>query len=358
MRGVSLDDRLAARTLELVDAPSESRAEAELAAHVLGVLRDGGAQARDAGDTCVLAGVTERGERPLVLLAGHLDTVPAQGNRPGRRDGGTVHGLGASDMKGAVAVMVELALEVAGRPPGAVDLGFVFFGREELAVAESALTPLIAREPGLRQADLVIVMEPTDNAIHAGCLGNVNATWTFRGRSGHSARPWLADNAIHRAAAGIDALAKVPDEPHEFDGLSFTQVVSVTRIHGGIAQNVIPAEVRADVNFRYAPGTSAADAEALLRFWCEPYGELEITSNAPSAPVATANPLVQELIGAGGLSVAAKQAWTPVAEFAVAGVDAVNFGPGDPAYAHRRDEQVAVQALVRSFRTLERFACG
>src|SRR3954454_22753441 len=129
---------LAARTLELVDVPSESRDESALAAHVLGVLRDGGVAARDAGDTCVLAGVTERSQRPLVLLGGHFDTVPAQDNRPGRRAGGAVHGLGASDMKGALAVMIELAL--AG-----VDFGYVFFGREELPVAESALTPLLAR---------------------------------------------------------------------------------------------------------------------------------------------------------------------------------------------------------------------
>jgi succinyl-diaminopimelate desuccinylase len=104
---------LAARTLELIDIPSESRDEAALAAHILSVVPD----ARDAGDTCVLAGVTERGDRPLVLLAGHLDTVPAQGNRPGRRDDGVVHGLGAADMKGAVAVMVELAIAMTPPPP-------------------------------------------------------------------------------------------------------------------------------------------------------------------------------------------------------------------------------------------------
>src|SRR5436190_20380294 len=134
---------LAQRTLELVDIASESRDEAALAAHLLSVLPD----ARDAGDTCVLAGVTERGERPLVLLGGHLDTVPAQENRPGRRDGGAVHGLGASDMKGALAVMVELAL--AGAGGDAIDLGYVFFGREELPVSESALRPLLQRERGL-----------------------------------------------------------------------------------------------------------------------------------------------------------------------------------------------------------------
>src|SRR4051794_7671108 len=132
---------LAARTLELVDIPSESREEAALAAHVLDVVPG----ERAAGDGCQQAGAASHGERPLVLLAGRLDTVPAQGNRPGRRDGGAVHGLGAADMKGAVAVMVELAL--AG-VEATIDLGYVFFGREELAVSESALSGLLAREAG------------------------------------------------------------------------------------------------------------------------------------------------------------------------------------------------------------------
>jgi len=350
-------DRLADRTLELIDVPSESRDESALAEHVLGVLTAAGVDARDAGDTCVLAGTTERGDRPLVLLAGHLDTVPAQDNRPGRRDGDTILGLGAADMKGAVAIMIELAVSALGER-ASVDVGYVFFGREELPFADSALSRLLEREPGLHTADAVIVGEPTDNAIHAGCLGNINATWTFPGTSGHSARPWFADNAIHRAAAGIDALAQVPYEPREFDGLRFTQVVSVTRIVGGIADNVIPDRATAHVNLRYAPGTSAEEAEAMLRDWCEPWGAIEITGNAPSAPVATQNALVRRLIGAGDLAVEPKQAWTPVAEFAAAGVDAVNFGPGEPRFAHTREEQVTVDALVRNYETLERFACG
>jgi succinyl-diaminopimelate desuccinylase len=352
---VSLADRLASRALELVDIPSESRDEARLAGHALSVLRDGGVEARDGGDSCILAGVTGRDDRPLVLLAGHLDTVPAQGNRPGTRDAGAVHGLGAADMKGALAVMLELAL---ARPAATVDLGYVLFPREELPFGESSLTPLLEREPGLRQADLVVVMEPTANAIHAGCLGNVNATWTFHGRSGHSARPWLAENAIHRAAEGIRAVAQVEPIPHDFDGLRFTEVVSVTRIAGGIAGNVIPGEAVATVNYRYAPGRSAADAEAWLRELCEPYGTLVIEGNAPSAPVAVANPLAQRLIATGDLAVEAKQAWTPVAEFAAAGVDAVNFGPGDPAQAHAREEHVRIDALVRCYETIEAFACA
>lgn len=347
-------ERLAARTLELIDVPSESRNERALAGYVLGALEAGGVAVRDAGDTCVLGGVLERGERPLVLLAGHLDTVPAQENRPGRIEGGAVHGLGAADMKGSLAVMLELA--GAGAGGGAVDLGYVFFGREELPVAESALTPLLGREAGLLGADLVAMMEPTAGAVQAGCLGNINATWTFRGRSGHSARPWLADNAVHRAGAGIASLAAREPVAHRFEGLAFTEVVSVTRVAGGIAQNVVPDVATAHVNYRYPPGMSAADAQARLRGWCEPHGELRIDSDAPSAPVVAGHPLVRSLVEAGDLAVEAKQAWTPIAEFAAHGLPAINLGPGDPAMAHTREERVEIAALVGVYELLSGWA--
>jgi succinyl-diaminopimelate desuccinylase len=290
-----------------------------------------------------------------VLLAGHLDTVPAQGNRPGRIAGGAVHGVGAADMKGAVAVMIELAL--ADPRQRSVDLGFVFFGREELPIADSALSPLLARTPSLHDADLAIVMEPTANAIQAGCLGNIQARLTVHGRSGHSARPWLADNAIHRLAEAIGAVASFEPETRTFAGLDFREALSVVGVHGGIAANVIPAMASADVNYRYAPGRDAGEAERLLRgVWAD--GDWEILSNSPSGPVPEGNPLVERLRVAGELALEPKQAWTPVAELGLAGVDAVNFGPGDPRFAHREDEQVAIAALERTYEVLERFACA
>src|SRR3954463_5523569 len=216
-----LAERLAARTLEVIDLPSELRAAAALATPVADVLRSGGATVEDLGDSCVLAYPGET--RPTVLLAGHLDTVPAQGNLPGRADGERVHGLGASDMKGALAVMIELVL---ARAPYAA----LFFPREELPSTESALTPLLERVA--LDYEFVVVMEPTDNELHAGCVGNINASWEFRGRSGHSARPWHADNAITRAAVGVGALAGAPILPVTFEGLTFYEVASVTKIAG------------------------------------------------------------------------------------------------------------------------------
>jgi succinyl-diaminopimelate desuccinylase len=333
---VPLGDRLATRTLELIDIPSESRHESRLADHIASVL-----DVADLGDTCLLA---RRGAP--VLLAGHLDTVPAQDNLPGRIEGGRVHGLGASDMKGALAVMVELAL--AGAP-----FDCLFFGREELPGRFSALSPLLERER--LDYELVVMMEPTANELHAGCVGNMNATWTFTGRSAHSARPWDGVNAIHAAARGIAALAAFDREEHVFDGLTFYEVASVTEIHGGIAANVVPDRVVCGVNYRFAPGRTVEEATARLRELC-PGGELVVDSVAPSGPVATSNPRAQALIAAGDLRVAPKQAWTPVAEFGRAGLDGVNFGPGEPAQAHRRDESVEIAALVRAYEVLEAFA--
>ncbi|HEV2974421.1 MAG TPA: succinyl-diaminopimelate desuccinylase [Solirubrobacteraceae bacterium] len=361
----ALSTRLAERTLELVDVASESGAERDIAEHVLGVLRAGGVDARDGGDTCVLAGALHRRKRPLVLLAGHLDTVPAQDNWPGRIDGEHVVGLGASDMKGGVAVMLELALaraaDASTAPAGAsaaLDVGYVLFGREELPSAQAALAPLLERESSLRDADLAIVLEPTDNVVHAGCLGNIDATWTFTGRAGHSARPWLADSAIDRALAGIGELHAHAVERETIEGLEFAQVATATTLHAGVARNVIPGTCTANVNFRYSPRLSTEQAEHDLRARCERHGELELLSNSPGARPPRGNALYERLLSCSARPAQAKQAWTPVAELAAAGIEAVNCGPGDPAHAHSRDERVASHALARSYELLSAFLDG
>jgi succinyl-diaminopimelate desuccinylase len=290
----------------------------------------------------------------LAVLAGHLDTVPAQDNFPGRLEDGAVVGLGASDMKGGLAVMIELA-QALTEPE--LDVAYLFFTREELAAGESPLPRFFEECREIGEAELVVMMEPTDNTIQAGCLGNLNARLVYTGVSAHSARPWLGDNAIHRAIRGLAELASLEPLDVEVDGLVFREVVSVVGMHGGIAQNVVPDKAEAEVNYRYAPNRSSADAEACLR---DLAGEavLEDLANSPPAHVAAASPLVRRLRATGDFALEPKQAWTPVAQFAARGLDAVNFGPGATRYAHRRDERVEVAELVRSFEALARFAGG
>lgn len=348
-------ERLAALTLALVDIESVSRQEAVIVERVRASAPTGSAfELIDDEDTCLLyLPAFRRSGVPLVLFAGHLDTVPIAGNVPGRREAGVVHGRGSCDQKAGVAVMLTLMQDMAdGTLVPSMDVGFLFFGREEIDV--SALAPCLRRHPELTEdAALAVVTEPTDNAIEIGCLGNLNARVHVRGVAAHSARPWLGDNAVH---AGIQALASIADLPVrdvEIDGLVYREVINVTTIAGGVAANVIPDELVATVNFRYAPNHAPAEAEARLRELLGHHRvQVEVLSNAAGGPVSVTNPLVQRLRTTGDLQVRPKQAWTPVAEFGEAGIPAVNFGPGDPAYAHRDDEQVTQAALVRSYEVL------
>jgi succinyl-diaminopimelate desuccinylase len=355
---MAVGPRLAARTLELVDIASVSRDEAAIAGHVAAVMAEAPVELVHAGDEgrTLLYATAREPTLPLLLLAGHLDTVPAQENLPGRIEGGAVHGLGATDMKGGVAVMIELARWLGeSLPERALDVGFLFFPREELSQEESALPTLFAEGTIASRADLVVMLEPTDNTIQAGCLGNLNAELVFSGVSAHSARPWLGVNAIDRAVDGLSRLLPVEPLDVEIQGLHFVEVVSATEIHGGIASNVIPSRVACTLNYRYAPDRTLAAAERRLRALVGDVGELTITSNSPPARVAADAPLVRRLAEIGDFVVEAKQAWTPVAEFAAQGLDAVNLGPGATRYAHTKDERVAIAELERTFDALRRF---
>ncbi len=352
----ALADRLAARTLELVDIPSESRDEAAIREHLLGLIPPP-YEAEFAGEDSFLFAAPRRPGAPLVVLVAHYDTVPAQGNIPGRISGGRVEGLGAADMKGGLAVALELVRDLAHDRP-IRDVALLLFGKEELPAQFSTLPELFERSALVHEADLAIVLEPTGGAIQAGCVGNLNARVTFDGVSGHSARPWLAENAIHKALVALEPVAAMERREVVISGLPFYEVVSVTRIEAGIADNVVPDRATALLNFRYTPDRTSEEAAEYLRSLVPTAAAVELSGNSPPARVVADAPLVQELRAAGDLTIEPKQAWTNVADFTVRGIDAINFGPGDPRFAHRRDENVEIDALVRCYETLRLFVGG
>jgi succinyl-diaminopimelate desuccinylase len=342
----SQEQALAERTLALVDIPSVSGDEAQIYQYVKDhvdlplVLDD--------GESLVYATGTGK---PLVLLSGHTDTVPIDGNVPGRIESGAVHGRGASDMKGGVAVMMALA-DWAGGAELAYDLGLLFFPREEIGPKHNPLPALFNATPVVDESALVICLEPTDNTLQLGCLGNISARVVFEGRSAHSARPWLGINAIALALEGLRPVLESAPLDVDVEGLVFREVVSVTQIDDcGNAANVIPGRVEATLNFRYAPNRTPDEAEARLR---ELVGrEIEITQHSPAAPVAMSSPIVEQLRAIGDFEVQPKQAWTNVADFAARGLDAINFGPGGTRFAHTPDEQVDVAELERTYEALK-----
>ena len=341
---------LAQRTLDLVDIPSESRHEQAMYDYVTAAVPLD--QAFADGESVIFA---KRTGNPLILLAGHTDTVPAQGNIPGRIEDGAVVGLGASDMKGGLAVMIELG-RWAARTELAYDLALLFFPREELGPTENPLPGVFEHTGLVDEAQLVICLEPTDNTLQLGCLGNLNARAVFDGRSAHSARPWLGVNAIRLAFDGLQQVLGAEPRDVEIDGLVFREVISVTQLNAGIATNVIPARAEAILNFRYAPDRSPESAVARVR---ELVGaDVEILSNSPPAHVALRSPVVERLQSVGGFDVEPKQAWTNVADFAARGLDAINLGPGGTRYAHAVDERVEISELERTYDALQRFLLG
>ena len=345
-----LDERLAAATLDLVNIPSVSGDETAILRSI-GAALPKGFDVVDREDAVLFAVPSiRRDHAPFVVLAGHVDTVPHHGNASATRDDAEIVGRGTADMKGALAVMLETATWLAAHPGASdLDVGLLFFGREELPITQSALLPLFDRCALTRSIDLAVVMEPTANAIHLGCLGNLNATIVFHGRAARTGPPVVRAQRDPHGDRGARANRRPVATGCRDRRSGVPRGAQRDRDRRRVAGNVVPDRVEARVNFRYAPTRTPVEAEARLRELIT-FGETELTvvGNAPPAPLPSGNALVERLRAAGGLDVAPKQAWTSVAEFGMVSVDAVNFGPGDPQYAHRDDERDPIRG-ARTF---------
>jgi succinyl-diaminopimelate desuccinylase len=325
----------------LVDIPSVTGGEAALRNAIADRL--GGMPQQAVADSLVVGDPAEG----VVLLAGHLDTVPLQGHVGATVTEDRVHGLGATDMKGGLAVMIHL-VETLG-PEG---LACVFYAGEEGPLAGNQLGPVLESAPWLASASAGIVLEPTDRVVEAGCQGVINADVTFFGEPAHSARPWLGDNAVDKAGEFLTQMRGLQPELHVVGGLEFREVITVTTAHGGVARNVVPSEFVMNVNYRFAPDRAIGDATARLGEVCAAADRIVVTDVAPAGAVDISHPMFQALIQRSGSAVVGKQGWTDVAQLGAAGVPAVNFGPGEPSMAHKPGESVRISDLTWAYDSL------
>jgi succinyl-diaminopimelate desuccinylase len=338
-------------TAQLVDIESVSRSEQAIADAVEAALRPLGHLAVTRhGNTVVARTVLGRGER--VVIAGHLDTVPVNDNLPCRResrpDGDLLHGLGTCDMKGGDAVILRLAATV---PEPVRDVTFILYEGEEIESEHNGLKHLSDSDPGLVRADFAILMEPSNAEVEAGCQGTLRAEVRATGERAHSARSWKGVNAIH--AAG-DILARLNAyEPRKplIDGLEYHEGLNAVFISGGVAGNVLPDECVVEVNHRFAPDRSEAEAEEFVRRFFEGY-DVRVVDSAPGALPGLDLPAAKAFVEAVGREVNPKFGWTDVARFTALGIPAVNFGPGDPMLAHKQEEHVPVEHIERCERQL------
>jgi succinyl-diaminopimelate desuccinylase len=340
-------------TAELVDIPSESRSEAALVdrlAAELGTIA--WLDVARVGDNLVAR--TQLGRDQRLVLAGHTDTVPAHAGQRIDLAPDRVSGLGATDMKGGLAVMLALARTVS---EPTVDLTYVFYAREEIAQAESGLGELVRERPDLLVGDAALLGEPTSAGIEAGCQGTMRVRVTLLGDRAHTSRPWMGRNAVHRAGPLLSAVADSSERSPTIDGCDFREALQVVFIDGGTAGNVVPDRVEITINHRFAPDRTPAQAEAHVRQvvapWLEPTDSFEVTEMAVAAPPSVGHPLIASLIERNGLTVGAKLGWTDVARFAELGIPAANFGPGDPTLAHTAHEFVTGHDLETVFVALD-----
>jgi len=292
---------------------------------------------------------------PRIGLIGHLDTVRTVHDGPARIEGERLYGAGAADMKAGLAVMIEL-VERIDRASLPCDLSLVFYEREEGPFVENRLGPILDEFAALRSLDLAICLEPSNNQLQLGCMGSLQATVRFRGRTAHSARPWQGENAVYKSLAFLQLLAARAPHDVVVDGHLYREVASPTIAHtANRGRNVVPDEFDLNVNYRFAPPRKPEQALSDLVGWVGDAASVELQDAAPAARPHASHPLVQKLAAAGVASVETKQAWTDVARFDAIDVPAVNFGPGTQTQAHQRNEYTELALLDEGFAILWRF---
>ena len=296
------------------------------------------------GDTVVAR--TNGGRARRAVIAGHIDTVPLNGNLPTRfeSDGGIQYlwGRGTVDMKAGVAVQLKLAADLVDPE---VDVTWMWYDHEEVNAALNGLGRLARNRPDLFAGDFAILGEPSNGVVEGGCNGNLRVEIRTYGRRAHSARGWVGENAIHKAAPILDILAAYEAREVEVDGLVYREGLNAVGVTGGVAGNIIPDECMVHVNYRFAPSRSSEEAIAHMH---ELFGDYEITvvDRADGARPGLDAPLAQEFLAAVGGEAKPKYGWTDVARFSALGIPAVNYGPGDPLKAHADDERVDVEQII------------
>ncbi len=352
MSGPSMD--LLALTAELVDMPSVSHNESGIADHVESLLSScPHLETRRLGNN--ICSRTSLGRPMRMLLAGHLDTVPANGNERAEIRDNTCYGLGSADMKGGLAAMIELMRRVSDP---AVDLTFIAYVCEEVDQKFSGLGEIERGAPDWLVADVAIHGEPTGSVVEAGCQGVLRIDIELRGTRAHTARPWAGVNAIHRLAPALERVAAFEERRPVIDGCEFREALQVVSVEGGVANNVVPDSARLVVNHRFAPDRSVDEAYRAVADLLEPALDpragdtITLTNSALAAAPGLSHPALARLVQLSQSAPRAKLGWTDVSFFTARGVPAANFGSGDPTLAHTAGECVTRSDLDKVYGVL------
>ena len=350
-------------TKALVDIPSPSHHEKAIADAIEQALKplvdSADVELARFGNT--VCARTNRGLGSRVVLAGHVDTVPIADNVPHHMEDNIMFGCGTVDMKSGLAVYLHTFAQLAADKDLSHDLTLIAYEGEEVATEFNGLGHLQRDNPQWLQGDLALLGEPSGAMIEAGCQGTIRLRVTAHGTRAHSERAWLGSNAVHTLTPVMTKIADYSPRDVTIDGCTYREGLNIVHLEAGVATNTLPDHAWMFVNFRFAPDRSSEEAmEHLLDVLGlakeqempadatldSPGISFEVDDVAGAALPGLGQPSAAALIDAVGGNVRAKYGWTDVARFSEMGTPAVNFGPVDPGFAHKRDEQCPVEQIT------------
>ena len=342
---------------ELIAIRSESGQEAAVADYIeTWIGHHTKHQATRIGDS-ILVFIRGLNQKKCLIFNGHIDTVKAGERSAWHTDplklteaNGKLHGLGASDMKGAVAAMMEMTARYQdAQPPCDIYCMFVV---EEETTGNGTNDTLHNLKPQLKKYDDVaaVIGESTKLDAVLGHRGNTFAKVTFQGIGGHASRPpALADQAVHKAYAFIRSVEEQKKKwNHQYtDALLGGIGATVTAIEAGTgAMNQIPTEAVVTLDIRTVPAFHKVLEEELTQ-WTQAFNaKLEILYPCPAGFCDPSERIAKTVMKlAGQKDVQVTQGATDQQFFTQAGIPAVICGPGDKAVIHAPNEYIDMPLL-------------
>lgn len=347
---LNINQELGKLTLDLVNISSVSKDEKSIADSIEEALKKCNHLKLTRVNNSLVA-QTSFGNKQRVVIAGHIDTVPANNNFPGKINNSEVVGLGSVDMKSGIAVALKLASEITSSN---FDITYLFYESEEIETKFNGLELITKQQKDLLNCDFAILMEPTNGILEVGCQGSLRFEVSTSGKRSHSARWWNGENAIHKTNKILEILNNYKSREPEIDGYKFREGLQAVKINGGIAGNVVPDSVSVSINHRFAPDTSIDQATTNMKNLFKDFNFLLVDA-ANAAPTGLSNPVIKDFVSSIGKSIAPKFGWTDVARFASNGIPAINFGPGDPNLAHHPDEKVLISQINDVYESLKKW---
>ncbi len=287
-----------------------------------------------------------------IILNGHYDTVPPSDQwtvdpfDPVVKNG-ELWGLGSCDMTCNLAAMINTAINVSKQNPNG-EVILVAVGDEEVGGHNGTRATI---EKGII-ADYVIIGEPTTMRLATGHKARLQIELIAEGKGGHAAYPQDTNNAVHRMATALIILEKEFElKSHDHEYVFSHPTMNTTLISGGTAENVVPFECKATIDFRLPANVKVEKFTAKLTKLLPDHMKLKVeksevgwVSDENSAFIKTAKLTLEKITGTPVNEYMHKLGASDARFYSKAGIPTINVGAGNMKL-HIPDEKMQLEQL-------------